>query len=256
VKIAHEDIKQSIRFLLKLQEIDGKLFKLKEEIERPASDFLELKKLHQDLKDSVQVSERKFRQVDRERRALELKFLTLQEDLRKAESRRKEVRNTKEEFASDREVDNLQKRLQETKALLDERAAASDERLKSLEARQAELSKVDTELQQKTQDRNEKIESLAKDLKTLEDNRKDFIAKVHEDIFSMYERVQKLRRGTGVAVVSGRVCGGCFVSLPPQMVSQLQRLEDLHTCPSCSRILFPEALMDDVEVDAGVKAVL
>lgn len=242
--LSHDNLKQSIQFLLKLQEIDGKLFKLKEEMEKPAGDFLALKQQQADAAAAVSLAERQFRQIDRERRALELKFLTLQEDSRKAESRRKEVRNTKEEFASDREVETLQKKIQETKSLFDERAAATEEKSKSLEMKQADLSKIDAEFKQKTEERNARVAELQGEWKTLEDNRNEFISKVHEDVFSMYERVQKLRRGTGVAVVSGRVCGGCFVSLPPQMVSQLQRLEEVFTCPSCSRILFPEALLE------------
>ncbi len=174
--LSHENLKQSIQFLLKLQEIDGKLFKLKEEMEKPASDFLALKQQQSEAAAAVSLAERQFRQIDRERRALELKFLTLQEDSRKAESRRKEVRNTKEEFASDREVENLQKRIKETKSLFDERTAAAEEKAKSLETKQAELSKIDAEFKQKTEERNARVSELQGEWKILEDNRTEFIS--------------------------------------------------------------------------------
>jgi predicted nucleic acid-binding Zn-ribbon protein len=47
------------------------------------------------------------------------------------------------------------------------------------------------------------------------------------------------RRG-GVAVVEARngACLGCHMHLPPQMYNSLFTLQEVQSCPHCSRLLF------------------
>ena len=33
-------------------------------------------------------------------------------------------------------------------------------------------------------------------------------------------------------------CSGCRLQLPPQLISEVKRAEDLHTCPYCRRMLY------------------
>jgi len=50
-----------------------------------------------------------------------------------------------------------------------------------------------------------------------------------------YERALR-RYGSGVAAVRGRVCQGCFVTLPRSVAAGMD--EGVSTCEACGRILF------------------
>ena len=105
------DLKQSILLLLKLQEIDEVLFKLGEEEQRPSPDFLTAKTQVEEADRNLRAADKAFREIERERRAYELRMITLREDLSKAEAKRRETRNTKEEFSASKDLENFQKKI-------------------------------------------------------------------------------------------------------------------------------------------------
>lgn len=248
--LSHEELKQSILSLLKLQEIDGGLFLLNEEFEKPSKEIVDLEKNVSEAQKQLRLVERSYRQIERERRSYELRLITLQEDLKKSETKRKEVRNTKEEFSASKETENFQKKLQDLKKLMDEKTAVLDEKKAQVDEKTKTFEGLQAELNELTAAREARMGELAGQKEGLLKRRETHIGLVADQLFSMYERIQKLRRGSGVAVVKDGICTGCFVSLPPQLNQQLQKLESLITCSSCSRILFPESLLEATTSEA------
>jgi len=53
-----------------------------------------------------------------------------------------------------------------------------------------------------------------------------------------YDFIRSRRPGTAIVAAEDGHCNGCFMALPPQLFIQVQRGENLETCPSCQRILF------------------
>lgn len=237
--IKPETIKTSIEALLRLQEIDGQVFKLNAELKNPPGQYQELRSKLDDAQKSFKTLDRVFRDADRERRALELRNLTLKDDIKRAESKRRDVRNTKEEFSANKEYETFQKKAAENEKIFEEKTKLAADKASLKEEKQKLVSDLETEL--KTVDEKFKLRSaeLSAEIKTLEAQRESYISLVDDQVFSLYERVQRIRKGNGIALVKGLNCGGCFVSIPPQLRAQLERLEDIITCPSCSRILYP-----------------
>ncbi len=193
---------------------------------------------------ALKVLERNLREIDREKRSLELRVMTLSEDLKKAEAKRRDVRNTKEEFSAGKEFDAFQKKLVDTKRALTEKTELStqisqgrDEKQKAFEALQTKFAELDTQ-------RKARLAEIAKQRSGLLAQRDEYISMVDDTVFSLYERVQKIRKGNGVALVEGLVCGGCHVSIPPHTKIRLEKMEEIITCSSCSRILFPASELD------------
>lgn len=243
--LSKQELKQSILSLIKLQEIDGQLYQMNEETAQPSEALRQLQARVSDSEKAHKLVERAYREIERERRGFELRLITMKQDVQKAELRRKEVRNTKEEFASGKEVEQLQRKLQELEkshsdkqASVNEKRALMEEKAKEVESLQAELKSLETERQQRVQE----IEAQKK---ALQEARETHTTRVNEQLFQMYERVQKIRKGTGVAIVKQGVCTACYVAIPPHQKTKLIKLEALETCSSCSRILFPEELLPE-----------
>jgi len=249
VDFTPEELKTSIRSLIKLQEIDGILFKLNEELKLPPGELVGIKNKSEETQKAMRNAERMFRAVDRERRAIELRLITLQEDLKRAETKRREVKNTKEEFSANKEFENFQRKLADFKKMLEEKESAVEEKQALLTEKKAEFEALEAKLKSLEETRNKRLEDLKYQLDEHNSKRREYISHVQGDIFSMYERVQKLRRGSGVALVKDGTCTGCFVSVPPQLSTNLAKLDRLITCSSCSRILYPEVLLESQEVE-------
>jgi predicted nucleic acid-binding Zn-ribbon protein len=245
VEFAQEELKNSILGLLKLQEIDGALFQLREQQTKPSESYAQAEKEFLQAQKELKAVEKVFRDIERERRSLELRHITLQEDVKKAEIKRREVRNTKEDFSAGKELENFQKKLIDLKKLLEEKQTKAAERSQELEEQNKRLAEIQTQFESVKAERDTQISKSSHEVASLMKDRDAHISKVNDFIFSMYERVQKLRRGSGVAIVKDGICHGCFVEIPPQTRSKLRKLNELMTCSSCSRILFPEEALTD-----------
>ncbi|MBN8554166.1 MAG: hypothetical protein J0L93_01875 [Deltaproteobacteria bacterium] len=234
-----EILRQSIQALLNLQEIDAKLFQIKAEESVTSPEILQVQSALAAAQKDFKNIDRIFKEIDRERRSHELRSLTLQEDVKRAESKRRDVRNTKEEFSANKEFESFQKRVAETKKLLSERTEQATQKTVERDEKQKIVSDLEQKLKSLEEERSQRLQGLKQEREKFLEQRNEFISKVDEEIFSLYERVQRIRKGNGIALVKGLVCGGCFVSLPPHTVHQLQKLSEIITCPSCSRILYP-----------------
>ncbi|MDB5037663.1 MAG: hypothetical protein JWQ35_1191 [Bacteriovoracaceae bacterium] len=234
-----ETIKTSIEALLRLQEIDGQLFQLNAEIKNPSPEALDIQTKLDELQKTFKAVDRVFRDVDRDRRGLELRTLTLKDDLKRAESKRRDVRNTKEEFAANKEYEAFQRRAQENEKLLEEKQKIATEKAAARDEKQKAISELEAKLKEIDENKKTRTAELQEEIKKLEAQRAAHISVVDESVFSLYERVQRIRKGNGIALVKGLNCGGCFVAIPPQLRYRLEKMEEIITCPSCSRILYP-----------------
>lgn len=245
--LKHDELKQSILSLMKLQEIDGELFKLNSEAERPPESFQKLESELTSTQSALKLVERAYREAERERRGFELRVITMKQDLQKAEAKRREVRNTKEEFASNREADQLQKQAQEFEKVLGDKQALVDEKKALVDEKSKAVQELLEKFESEKKSRQERLTGLDSDKAELLKKREKHIGLVHDQLFQMYERVQKIRKGTGVALVKDGICQACYVAIPPHQKTKLIKLESLETCSSCSRILFPQQLMEKQE---------
>ena len=86
-------------------------------------------------------------------------------------------------------------------------------------------------------------EAAAAKRKGLDDVRKGLQASsVEPAILVQYEKLLGAREGMAMAQLEGRVCQGCYVSVPHNVYVKLARAIELVVCPSCKRILYlPDA---------------
>ena len=81
---------------------------------------------------------------------------------------------------------------------------------------------------------------LAAELAELEGQQKQVAAKVDKALLDQYTRLKSTRKDQALAAVKDGICRGCRLQLPPQLVAQVKRVETLHTCPYCYRMLYWE----------------
>src|SRR5690606_1825277 len=106
---------------------------------------------------------------------------------------------------------------------------------------EAEMAKVQADRDSRSSEINGELAKLDGSLGELNGERSRFLGDIDRQILSRYDRVRKARAGVAlVAAVSGR-CSGCNMMVPPQMFNELHRGTELHSCPSCHRILFMPA---------------
>lgn len=78
----------------------------------------------------------------------------------------------------------------------------------------------------------------------LEEQRRQAAAKIDADVVKMFDRLSTKYDGESLAEVSKPnprleeyTCGGCFMSLSPEVANLLKTRDEVQTCKSCGRIL-------------------
>jgi predicted nucleic acid-binding Zn-ribbon protein len=61
---------------------------------------------------------------------------------------------------------------------------------------------------------------------------------IESELLSRYRRIAEVRRGIGLAEARDELCTACHVRIRPQVYAELLQTEIIHSCDSCSRILF------------------
>ena len=81
---------------------------------------------------------------------------------------------------------------------------------------------------------------LATELAELEVKQKHLSGQVEQSLLARYNKLKTTRKEQALALIKDGICVGCRLQLPPQLVSQVKRGEDVHTCPYCYRMLYWE----------------
>jgi predicted nucleic acid-binding Zn-ribbon protein len=83
-------------------------------------------------------------------------------------------------------------------------------------------------------------QALSQELADLDIQQKRVSGQVEKALLARYNKLKTTRKDQALALIKGGICLGCRLQLPPQLVSQVKRAQDVHTCPYCYRMLYWE----------------
>jgi predicted nucleic acid-binding Zn-ribbon protein len=105
---------------------------------------------------------------------------------------------------------------------------------------QAKVRELEAAFAQEQKNLSEQERALADELAQVEILQRDAAARVEKSLLQRYNEVKASRKDQPLAAVRGGLCLGCRLQIPPQLIAQVKRSEDLHVCPYCRRILYWE----------------
>ena len=75
-------------------------------------------------------------------------------------------------------------------------------------------------------------------LEKLNSQRSKAAVEVPVPVFSRYEFIRERLRHPVIVPVSGGICTGCNISIPPQSFIELQKGAQILSCPNCRRLMY------------------
>ena len=81
-------------------------------------------------------------------------------------------------------------------------------------------------------------QKLSVELAGLESQQQDRSAHVEPALLARYLKLKAARKDQALAAIKGGMCSGCRLQIPPQLIAEVKRSQDLHTCPYCHRMLY------------------
>lgn len=234
-----------IKQLISLQRVDDEIHVIKVELEGAPRELEALR-----IK-FAEVSEQRTRQQDKmahlheqeKRLGLEIEDDSMR--IKKSKSKLMLAGNSKEYHAMVREMDSMERvnrgREEEKITLLDELAlqTAAQEAIEELFATiEKELAACEAGLQ-------ERVAKATAQMDRLMARRDEAAREVPMPVFTRYEFIrERLQHPVIVPVVNG-VCAGCNISIPPQGFIELQKGQQILSCPNCQRLMYWEEFMNE-----------
>ena len=232
-------MKEGLLHLLKLQEVDKKLFELEEAKEKyPAEINLRRRTITQ-ARSVLSDLEAQKADIEKQQRHCEREIESGKATLREREARFSVVTTNKEYDSLQTEIDICKKDLAEHEtqllktmdglARIDEQIA--EEQGAFEEVREAEQERID-ELEDQLGTMQEQIdEVIAKRQLVAKD-----IADIDARLLNIYER-KRGRRGIRVAAVRKEACGACFHQMPAQILNEVRLGRRVIYCENCGTIM-------------------
>lgn len=109
--------------------------------------------------------------------------------------------------------------------------------VKELQEKKTALEKVFTEEKQRLDAQDKE---LATELAQLELRHREASVRIEKGLLDRYNQVKASRKDQPLAAVRDGICAGCRLQIPPQLISQVKRSDDLQICPYCRRMLYWE----------------
>ena len=229
---------KQIEQLVMLQLIDGELLTLKSEVANAPKEISNMEKKCQDALAARDQVREKLDYLTNQLNRLETDIEDDHVRMKKSKSKMMQVGNSKEYHAMVREMDSLEKlsrsRDEEKAAFAEEveRQSSADKDL----ADQAEA--VQAELEQAREGLRARLDAAEKRIAELSEQRAHACGVIPKPILSRYEFIRSRLANPVIVSVTNGFCSGCNISIPPQAYIDLQKGQQILSCPNCQRLIF------------------
>ncbi len=227
-----------LQFLIELQKFDLRIFQIQDEQRKGPELLKAVEAPLQEVLTRLQALKNTGESLVKQRRSSERELATQEELLKKIRSRLSELKTNKEYQAHLFEIEQARKKkdsIEESVLEVMERVEENENVVKELEEQANEAQNVFEA--EKARLENE-LADLAKELSDLNQQQKALAATVEKPLLFRYNRLKTMRKGYAVADVQEGACGGCRLQLPPQLIAEVRRGDELLDCSYCHRILF------------------
>ncbi len=227
-----------LQFIIELQKFDLRIFQI-QDAQRKAPDLLKAAEAPlQDLLSRLQTLKNTGETLATQQRSAERELATQEDLLHKVRNRLSELKTNKEYQAHLFEIEQARKKkdsIEESVLVTMERVEENKNAVQEMEAQAQEAQKVfDVE---KASLETQSTE-LTNELTDLTQQQQQVADTVEKPLLARYNRLKIMRKGYAVAEVQEGSCGGCRLQLPPQLVAEVRRGNELMDCSYCHRILF------------------
>jgi len=232
------DIAQQIERLIKLQEIDSVIYRLKAEREQKPEEMQELNQQIEQEQKIIEDAKKSLKELQAKRQEKEVELETKESNIKKLNTQLYQLKTNKEYEAMQLEINGFKA----------DCSVLEEDIIKLMDVIEEEKSKIADKqkvFEQKKQQITSQIKKIEYEIKFIEgelikeeEKRKQASGEIDSKILSNYEKILKAKDGLALVPVVNNACGGCYMQLPPQVINEIRLKNEIIYCQMCSRILY------------------
>jgi predicted nucleic acid-binding Zn-ribbon protein len=231
-------VKDMLDRLVHLQETDEKIVAFQKEEENIPRELEEKELVLDEVKIKLDQARAALEELDAKMVEYAREIEEAKDHQRRSQARALAVKTQREYQAVQRESEIAKKRrgelegqireVQEEKTLVEE----------NLLETQSHLDELTETLKKKKSEADGRLRKIQGEKEDLQKTREVEAGLIEPDLLAKYQRVFDRYRGKGLVRVTGGVCNGCFMRIPPQLFNQVLAHGGIHNCPNCGRIIY------------------
>ncbi len=229
---------QQIEQLLKLQRVDDEIHSVKQELQKAPLELNNLRDRFESTEGKRNKIVEKITHIQEQQKRISQEIEDDVSRIKKSKNKLMQVANQREYHAMMREMDNMEK----TNRMREEEKVVLAEELQTQEGNLAEIDKdylaLKAELEVRSEGLQERMDSAQENLDDLEHSRATTKKEVDEHVSKRYEFIHTRLEHPVIVSVDAGICSGCNISIPPQSFIELQRGQQILSCPNCQRLIF------------------
>ena len=231
-------LKQNLSPLIELQKLDLRITEITEQRRKIPARLHAVEAPLREAKQSLQETSGAIDALVKERRSHEKDVEAQDAHTDKMRARLSELKTNKEYQAHLFELQMANKK----KSEIEDKVLACMEKIEQLQqaAKEAQdkVRVVEEAFTKEKQALDELDRKLSNELAGLETQQRDRSAHVEPALLTRYTKLKAARKDQALAAIKGGMCSGCRLQIPPQLIAEVKRSQDLHTCPYCHRMLY------------------
>ncbi|MCX6906765.1 MAG: C4-type zinc ribbon domain-containing protein [Verrucomicrobia bacterium] len=227
-----------IEKLLVIQDRDRRLIQLEQQLVRIPAERVEIEERAKAATSRLEDLKAKSKLTEAERKQLENDVGSKRTQIDKWRSQQVQTKKNEEYQALAHEVENAEKeifKIEDKELDLMER---SEKLSTEIKAERKVLDEVNAQAQRQKETIVKREAAMKEEIEKLKAERVTLAASVDESYLGRYERIMRHRQDVAIVPLQHGNCGGCHLQMPPQVVHQAKRNEELVTCEQCGRILY------------------
>ncbi len=224
--------------LVNLQETDEKIVAFQLEEEKIPRELEEEEQGVSDVEGRLKNVQASLEELEGRFTELSSEVEEAKEQQRRSQARALAVKTQREYQAVQRESEFARKRRGELEGQIRELKEEKDLTEENLLEIQQQLDEAISSLGRKKTEAQNRLKEIKEKKEDLQKTREVEASLIEPDLLAKYQKVFHRYRGKGLVRVTGGVCNGCFMMIPPQLYNQVLAHGGVHTCPNCGRIIY------------------
>ncbi len=243
-------MKAELEKLIALQNLDTSIRKLEKELDAIPQRRAEIEGEFDRRAFEIKALESRRDEAKHTRARLENEVVDQRGRAERAERNLMSSKKQDEYTAAIREADAARKQISALETQILEQMEALEQAEAALSERADEIATLNSDREARLKAFDEETASQSELLAKQRVEREQVFANLPQSMSLMYSRIRaRIRDGVAVAEARNRSCTACFMSLRPQVMSEIRRGDEVITCDNCGRILY--YVSDSLQADSA-----
>jgi uncharacterized protein len=231
-------VQSELEQLLVLQDRQQKIRQIQNETKTIPLQRKQLEEQAEAIAAGVEALKQKGRQLEVDRKKMELDVGTRNESIARLRTQQYETRKNDEFAAIGHEIERYQKEVSAIEDRELEVMVEADKLKAQLAAEEKQAATARASIVRQTADLETKEKTLDSRLQELTKESEEIASRIDEDLLSVFRRLFASKGDAAVVALEHEVCTGCHMKLTAQTAHRVKGGKEIVSCEQCGRILY------------------